>query len=305
MLFRTAFVALSSLCIISGTFHSCGSNEEDDILNIDSNANSQLDSPEIEVPQELIQELVQSITSPVEMASLIKSAGGNFNSQYLNSVDNLDAIKDEKEQAVKMGFCVADLGYINIYDKTMYTIVYLDAIKKLADGLMVGQFFDFTTLKRLTSNSENIDSLLYISTASFNEMSNYLHLQKRSELSLLMITGAWLEGLYIATQVSKLNPTPELNERIGEQKFNIENLFYAIEMYNHKPYFKDLSLLFTDIVKLYDEVVIEYDDVEPEMVVIDGQLVVVDNSKSKIQITNQQVMAITKSIELIRESICN
>jgi hypothetical protein len=305
MLFRTAFVALSTLCIISGTLPSCSSNEEDELLNNDTTAISSLNSTEIEVPQELIQELVQSITSPVEMATLIKSAGGNFNSQYLTAVENIDALKDEKEQAVKMGICVADLGYINIYDKTMYTIVYLDAIKKLADGLMVGQFFDFTTLKRLTSNSENIDSLLYISTASFNDMSNYLHLQKRSELSLLMITGAWLEGLYIATQVSKLNPTPELNERIGEQKFNIENLAYAIDMYSHKPYFKDLSILFADIVKLYDEVIIEYDDVEPEMVVIDGQLVVIDNSKSTIKITNQQVLAITKSIELIRKSISN
>jgi hypothetical protein len=305
MLLRSVFITLSVLCISTLMLHSCSSNEEDDLLKNDSDNSGLSISDEFDVPQELIEELVQSITSPVEMATLIKSAGGNFNSQYLTNVDNLDGIKDEKEQAVKMGICVADLGYINIYDKTMYTIVYLDAIKKLADGLMVGQFFDFTTLKRLTSNSENIDSLLYISTASFNEMSGYLHLQKRSELSLLMITGAWLEGLYIATQVAKLNPTQELNERIGEQKFNIENLSYAIDLYSHKPYFKDLSVLFTDIVKLYDDVLIEYDDDEPEMVVIDGQLVVIDNSKSTIKITNQQVMAITKSIELIRKTISN
>ena len=114
---------------------------------------------------------------------------------------------------------------LNIYDKNTQIIDYLTGISKLADGIKVGQFFDFASLKRLATSRENIDSLMYISVNSFNNMDTYLRENQRGHLSALMITGIWVEGRYRATQVAKANPDPVLKDRIGEQKINLNNLF--------------------------------------------------------------------------------
>jgi hypothetical protein len=50
----------------------------------------------------------------------------------------------------------ADLGYINVYDKTIYSIARITAVKQLSDAIQVGQFFDFDVLQRLSKNSNNV-----------------------------------------------------------------------------------------------------------------------------------------------------
>ncbi len=93
-----------------------------------------------------------------------------------------------------------------MYEKTGTSIELVSSIKKLADGLNVGQFFDFETIKRLSLNRSNLDSLLYLSVDSYTRMDEYLGRTNRSQLSSLMIIGAWIEAQYFATQVMKQYP---------------------------------------------------------------------------------------------------
>jgi hypothetical protein len=43
--------------------------------------------------------------------------------------------------------------------------------------------------------TKNLDSLIFISVHSFNQMDDYLRTNKRGNLSALIITGTWIEGL--------------------------------------------------------------------------------------------------------------
>lgn len=188
------------------------SNDDEEFLEEEIETEEMTD---VEISAEIVDNLIQSIPSPIEMTTLIKESGGDFNSQFISETDELSRFKTKYDKAVNMGIYVSDLGYINIYEKTMHSIDYLDAIRTLADDLKVGQFFDFKTLRRLSKNSDNVDSLIFISTTNFNKMDKFLREQKRSELSLLMITGAWLEGLHIACQVAGVSPNEEIYERIA------------------------------------------------------------------------------------------
>jgi len=75
-------------------------------------------------------------------------------------------------KALKLGILGADLGYLNMYEKTGTEIDVLSSIKKLAEGLNVGQFFDFVAIKRLSLNRSNLDSLLFLSQNSYNQIDN-------------------------------------------------------------------------------------------------------------------------------------
>ena len=70
-------------------------------------------------------------------------------------------------------------------------------------------------IARLSSNSDKIDSLIYLSTMNFEKMDSYLRSQKRSNLRVRLVTGTWLESLYLATQVAAEKQNESLIERIA------------------------------------------------------------------------------------------
>lgn len=246
-----------------------------------------------------MENLVQNISSPVEMAALIKSLGAPY-SQKLLAPTNIDNFSTSNSKAFNLGVYAADLGYLNMYGKTSSVLSYITAIKKLADGINVGQFFDFASLKRLASNNENIDSLKYISQHSFNVMDEYLRKNKRSSLSALMVSGVYIEGLYLITQIAKEKPSKKLAESIGEQKTIFDQLLLIIKNYESDPYFKDVIANMESIKKEFDSVKITITPGEPKSIEKDGMLTIVQTSTSVVDISDETLKHIITQTETVR-----
>ena len=157
------------------------------------------DDKPLMISQEAMGDIIDNISSPVEMAALLKSTGVPFSQKLLASTDRVDDLNTNFKQALNLGVYGCDLGYLNMYEKTGSVINNMTAIKSLANELRIGQFFDFNTIKRLATNNENLDSLMYISVSSFNNMDEYLRQTNRSNISSLIVTGMWVEGMYLAT----------------------------------------------------------------------------------------------------------
>jgi hypothetical protein len=216
---------------------------------------------------------------------------------------NTDNFNTSYSKALNLGIYGADLGYLNMYNKTSSVIQYITAIKKLSDGINVGQFFDFSTLKRLATNNENIDSLMYISIHSFNVMDEYLRKNNRSNLSALMIAGVYVEGLYITTQVAKERPNNKLAENIGEQKTIFGQLLLILKNYRKDPYFAGLLADLGTIQKELDPVKITIEVGAPKSVEKDGQLTIIQTSKSIVNISDAVLKRVIAQTEIIRNKI--
>jgi len=258
---------------------------------------------DIQISEEALDEIVQNVSSPIEMAALIKEIGTPFSIDYLATTDYVERYNTSFQMAYILGVFGADLGYLNIYDKNTEVVDYLTSINKLADGIKVGQFFDFSTLKRLSTSRENIDSLMYISVNNFNNMDSYLRDNQRGHLSALMITGIWVEGMYLATQVAKENSDPALYNRIGEQKLNMNNLFLILNAYNSQKQVRDLIETLNRIKVEFDQVEITYEMGEPETVEQDGMIMIVQNEKSIVHITDEQMENIIRITEKVRNKL--
>jgi hypothetical protein len=243
-----------------------------------------------EIAEETMEDMVENLSSPIEMAALIKSLGVPFTKEHLSSTDNIDQYISSSSKAFNLGIFGADLGYLNMYGRTSNVVDYLSVIKSLADDIQVGQFFDFPTLKRLATNNENIDSLIFISVHSFNQIDRYLRENRRGNLSALMIAGVWTEGLYLATQVASESADAALAERIGEQKIILDKLLLILRNYEGtdsfaKKVIKDLE----EIQSIYKGVTISYEMGEPEMIEENGQLTIIQNETSIVNITDEQL----------------
>jgi hypothetical protein len=260
---------------------------------------------ELEVSDETMESIVENVSSPIEMAALIKALGVPFSKKYLATTEYVDEYVTASKRAFCLGVFGADMGYLNMYEKTATVVDYLSAIKTLADGINVGQFFDFSTLKRLATNSQNIDSLMYISVHSFNQMDQYLREGKRGNLSSLMIAGVWVEGLYLGTQVAVESKSEQLAERIGEQKQILGQLLIILNNYKRDKYIADLITELQKVKALFDNVEITIEKGEPEAIEENGQLVIIQNEKSIVNISEETLTEITLKTEEIRNKLIN
>jgi hypothetical protein len=257
----------------------------------------------LEISEDVMQDIVQNISSPVEMAALIKSLNVSYSGKYLAPTEHVDELATSFQQAFHLGIYAADMGYLNMYNKTNSVIEYITAIKTLADGIRVGQFFDFTTLKRLAQSNQNLDSLMYISVHSFNQMDKYLRSDNRSNLSTLMVTGVWIEGLYLVTQVAKSEPHPQLAERIGEQKIIMNDLMLILENYKGDKNFAKLIKELNVLKDEFNDVTITIKKGEPEAIEEDGMLVIVQNDESIVDISPERLKSIIEKTEQIRNKL--
>lgn len=255
------------------------------------------------ISNEALEEIVQNVSSPIEMAALIKEIGVPFSTRYLATTDYVDKYNTSFKMAYNLGVFGADLGYLNIYDKSNQVVDYLTAINKLADGIKVGQFFDFETLKRLATSRESIDSLMYISVNSFNNMDLYLRENNRGHLSALMIAGTWVEGMYLVTQVAGEKSNPELSERIGEQKVNLNNLMLILDNYKGHQQVTEIMNSLNELKEIFDKVEITYEIGEPETVEQGGMIMIVQNEKSVVNISDDQLDKIINKTKQIRNKL--
>jgi hypothetical protein len=239
------------------------------------------------------------------VAALIQSLHVPFSTAYLADPEKLSTNTTSFEMAYSLGALSADLGYLNMYEKTGTAVNFLSSINRLADALQIGQFFDFTTIKRLATTNSDLDSLLFISINSFNNMDDYLRETDRSNLSALMIAGVWMEGSYLATQVAVQNSNEDLKTMIGEQKLILNNLLAVLNNYNNEPviagYIADLETIKT----IYEEVKITYEVGEPETIEKDGMLMVVQSETSNVTMSDELLQRIIETTRQVRNKHMN
>lgn len=252
-----------------------------------------------------IGDILQRIPSPLEISVLLKESGKTYNTSFLNSPDNISRYNSNYKRALNLGIYGTDLGYTNIYEQSQDGIKYMSTIKDLANGLNIGQFFEMETIGRLASNSNNLDSLLLITTQNFNTINQYLQSQNRSNLSVLLLTGGWLEALHITCEVARANPeNMQLHETIGGQKIILENIMLLLSFYRESD--QNMASLLNDmqgLKKAFDKVIITSTYKESTFEIIDGVMVIKDNSSSTIDITPADIENIRSTTQIIRTKI--
>lgn len=253
---------------------------------------------------EAIADIPSNISSPVEIANLLQRISVPFSQGYLASSIDANRISTSFDKALKLGILGADLGYLNMYEKTGSSIDVLSSIKKLAEDIHVGQFFDFETIKRLSLNKYNLDSLLYLSIHSYDQIEKYLRENDRGQLSALLIVGVWIEGQYLATQIIKQYPDSMLRDRIGGQMIILNDLLLLVSTYcNRDSEFSALCLSLQDIKDKYREVRITYTQGDPISIEKDGGLVITQTEKSNVEMTDEQLAGIVEIIRNIRNKL--
>ena len=242
---KNAFGFLSLLLGITILMASCG--EGSDQKTTQPPVKAQLDSAEVARLKEL-EKIFFSIPSPVEMSSLIKQNGYQFDQGKLVATANVDKYTGESRQAVMLGIYGADLSYTAIFDQKQLTTEYFAAAQKLARQMDADGTITPELLERLEKNQANRDSMLHIISEAYSDLNGYLKEKDRVEVSAMVVAGGWLEALYLSTQYSG-DGNSAMRQRIAEQKYSLNNLMSYLEKFGDTPSLQELK---TDLARLQE-----------------------------------------------------
>jgi len=272
---------------------------DDDIdINIDTTGNVE--------HSRKVKKIFYNIPSPLEMTSLMQKAGADFNPKILNKPDNVDNYISVNKMALNLGVYGADLSYTRIFDQIQRSVTILSSIRKLSDELGIPQDKGSFAINRLEENLNNRDSLLQIISDTYSAADLYLKENDRGSTAALIVTGGWIEGLYIASHIvgDSTNYNQEILSRIGEQKFSLDNLIELLKIYKDED--DDIKTCFPKLIELkktFDKIKIEYTKGE---VITDAQKKMTTiTSKADVQISTTDVEQIKKLIIKVRNHIIN
>jgi hypothetical protein len=190
-----------------------------------------------------------SLPSPLETAMLIKTAGASYNEKLLNPLSNVSGYTTNKSMALNLGIYTTDLSFASLFDQTQTSINYMQAAKKMADGLGILDAIDNNTIQKLEENVNNRDVIMDIISETFMASSSFLKENDRTAVAAIVLVGGWLEGLYIATQL--VDPgnikNNKLVERIIDQKLSFD---IVLKLLNENKQSPDVATLITEMNEL-------------------------------------------------------
>jgi len=252
--------------------------------------------------QEDVSTIVKAIPSPIEVSQLIKSVQKDYNSSLMHNADKASGYSTNFKKALNLGVYSTNLGVANLYEQSQDVLTYLDAVRDLANGLAIGQYFDYETLKKL-SQSNDLNKLVELTNQNVEKINDNLSQRGREHLAVLLVTGGWLEATHLMAEIYKVNKSADLRERIGEQKNILDMLLPAVEKYSSKPGFPGLIAQLKALQAKFNAVNIKVIPGEQRMVERNGQLVVEDGSKTVVTISDATMMGIANQLGKIRGSI--
>jgi len=263
--FKSLFLVLFSLTFI---LWSCNSNKNKNEGNGDIGLDQALNEDEgsVELDEDLqgqiqtAKTIFYSLPSPLETANHIKAANPEYDETLMNPVSNAENYNTNLEMALNLGIYSTNLSYASLYNQSQATLDYINAAKKMADGLNILDAIDQQTIDRLQENINNRDVIIDIISETLLNSTSFLEDRGLQATSALILVGGWVEGLYIATSLVPEDVNIQDNklvQLIASQKHSLD---IVLNLLNENKESVEVQTILEDVQALktvYDKISIE------------------------------------------------
>jgi hypothetical protein len=249
------------------------------------------------------EKIFYTLPSPLESAMLIKSAGALFDDNLLNPIENTKNYNTNKSMALNLGIYTCDLSFASLYDQTQLIINYMNAAKKMADGLGILDAIDQEDIDKLEENIHNTDVIMDIVSQTYLNSNSYLEDNGQPAVAAMMLTGGWLEGLYISTQLIDMKDFNgnKLVGRIIDQKLSVDILIDLLESSKGHPAIDELITQVNKVKVVFDKITLTTSPVRPEY--DQATNVTVLKSEVKADLTPEVFQELSATVAQIRSSL--
>jgi hypothetical protein len=202
-----------------------------------------------------VKEFLYPLPAPVELTQMLNEIGATYSPKILNATNKVEKYITEHSKALNLGIYGADLVYASTYQQQQDIQTYLNAIKSLADQL--GVSYDYTKLMsdEFKAKFENKDTLTNVITNTIYDTYQFLDQKSNPDLAVNMVTGVWVELMYIATNVSEASYNfTGLVDIISKQKASYEKVMSLLASRNANADIKNLETKLSVLKPVYEKV---------------------------------------------------
>jgi hypothetical protein len=238
---------------------------------------------EPKIKKEEIKEEVKKVVYPLPTSFEVTEMLNRIEASYIYTLSNppekADSYITEKEKALALGAYGADLSYASTYNQKQRVLEYMNVSKKLLEELDISAAVDPKIIEELENAGNDKDKLVEIVTNSFYSTYSYLISNGRAPVAFLIMSGSWVEALYIATHISEETfENKEMVTIIMKEKEHLDKLMGFLEKYKSSD---DVASVIEILTPLYETY----------------------NSMDATSITKQQMLEIAKEVDVARKQI--
>jgi hypothetical protein len=251
------------------------------------------------------EKIFHALPSPLESAMLIKSADARFDQSLLNPVGNTNSYITNRSMALNLGIYTCDLSFASLYEQTQLIIDYMNAAKKMADGLGILKAIEQSQIDKLEENINNSEVIMDIISETFMNSNSYLSDNGQVAIATMVLVGGWFEGLYISTQLVDMNEFNgnKLVGRIIDQKLSINILLDLLENSKGNPSIDELTVQVKKLKVVFDKISITTSKVRPEYDKTSNTTVL--KSEVKTDMTPAVFKELSSTVSEIRKTFVN
>ena len=231
-----------------------------------------------------------TMPSPLQVASIFKSSGMGFVEGVTSQQKDYSKYTSNTSKSLNMGVYTSDLAYCVMNQQTQEALSYMKLSRQLAGQLGMASIFDSGSLHtRFEKNLGNEDSLTSILADLQMQTDIYLDEIEQQNTSLVIYSGAWIESMYIGSEVFSKSKNKNIGSKISEQMTILSNLINKFESVNSQdPVVIELVKDLKSVQEIYDN----FDSVK--------KYISDEGSLGVLKINDSEVKELSKKIQEIR-----
>ena len=188
--------------------------------------------------------ILYTLPAPIEMASIIKETGVRFDDQLLAPLSKSGKYSTNLKMALNLGIYATDMSVSGMFSQSQRMVDYLNTLKTLTQKLGIVKVLDEDVVAKLERSDMSRQDALGVISEVYMNTNQYLAENNRRNIATVVMTGAWVEGLYLALNLidpDKLNA--DIVGRLVAQKLAMATMLNIIDGMNADGSDNDLTYL--------------------------------------------------------------
>ncbi len=263
----------------------------------------------IELPKTLDKQITDLISAdfpkPSQIPYEIEATGADYNQSLINGRENIENyLAQPDKSALNLGIYAADMGYLVAYEKTQESLDYFSLCKRIADELGIMGSFSPEMVQKVESNMGNRDKLTDILDSAVNDASKILNNNSQSKLGAMIVTGSFVESLFLATGIIKTYPKTTFAN--PAQKMQVLTPLIKLIIKQRKSVSEVITMLKkVDQTENVTKILNDFSELEASYAALAPLEEQIKKGDPNLTFNDETLAGITKTIEKIRADIVN
>lgn len=192
------------------------------------------DTSAASIDSENANKVLESLPASHEIITLlVDHPDAMFDATILNSETHSAKYNTSMSRSLNLGVYGVDMSYASLFNQNQTVIKYMAVVKIMAEQLGVLKFFDDATMQKMEQNMDNKEMMIEIISNAFYDSDKYLLENGQHEIAAMIISGAWIEAMYTAFNLTKgkYRLNPPLSSRILKQCKSIDLMINFLSEY--------------------------------------------------------------------------